>query len=267
MPVLVIWKTEADLKKLKQQRWWQNSPHVKSIGKFSNSQGHVTPKWINRFSPKSNLIEILCLSSLTARMKLIQKKLKPLRWWQNFSHVKSMGATCCHGNHSSNLICLKTLCSLSPYLIMVHKKFDQYQPTGSRDILCWKCGRRRRTIPYSYLIWAFGSGELTKKLPFSICKNVKVQVSLHMQAVLSSHLLSIDSLQYSMLVIKLCNCVGVHADLGLHYPFCTQWYFFTCNDLYNITRQVSLSVPLFPLILKALSQTEADDILIIFQRK
>ena len=145
MPVLVIWKNEADLKKLKQLRWWQNSPHVKSIGKFSNSQGHVTHKWIIRFSPKSNLIEILCLSLLTARMKLIWKKLKPLRWWQNFSHVKSMGAICCHGNQSSNPVCLKTLCSLSPFLIMVHKKFDQDRPTGSRDIIRWKWGRRRQT--------------------------------------------------------------------------------------------------------------------------
>ena len=79
-------------------------------------------------------------------MKLIRKKLKPLRWWQNFSHFKSMGAICCHGNQSSNLICLKTLCSLSPYLIMVHKKFDQDRPTGSRDILHWKCGGWRRMM-------------------------------------------------------------------------------------------------------------------------
>ena len=145
MPVLVIWKNEADLKKKLKQLWsWQNSPHVKSISKFSNSQGHVTPKWIIRFSLKSNLIEILCLSSLTARKKLIRRKLMPLQCWQNFSNVKSIGDICCHGNRNSYLICLKTLCSLSPYLIMVHKKFDQDQPTGSRDILHWKCGRRRQ---------------------------------------------------------------------------------------------------------------------------
>ena len=133
----LIWK------KLKQLWWWQNSPHVKSIGKFSNSQGHITPKWIIRFSPKSNLIEILCL---------IRKKLKPLRWWQNFSHIKSMGAICCNGNQSSNPICLKTLCNLSSYLIMVHKKSDQDRPTGSRDILRWKCRWRRQTTDDTILI-------------------------------------------------------------------------------------------------------------------
>ncbi|MCG8049515.1 MAG: reverse transcriptase family protein, partial [Candidatus Thiodiazotropha endolucinida] len=35
----------------------------------------------------------------------------------------------------SNPICPKTVCSLSPYLIMFHMKFDQDRPTGSRDIL------------------------------------------------------------------------------------------------------------------------------------
>ena len=44
---------------------------------FSNAQGHVTPKGIIRFSPKSNLIEILCPSLLSARIKPIKIKLKP----------------------------------------------------------------------------------------------------------------------------------------------------------------------------------------------
>ena len=115
-------------KKLKQLWWWQNSLEVKSIGKFLNSRGHVTPKWIIRFRPKSNLIEILSLSLLTARMKLIRKKLKPLQWWENFSHVKSMGAICCHGNQSTKPICLKTLCSLSHYLIMVSQEIWSRSP-------------------------------------------------------------------------------------------------------------------------------------------
>ena len=117
-------------KKLKSLSWWQHFPNVESMGKFSNGQGHVTPEWTTRFSPKSNLTEILCPSSVTARMKAIRKKI--------LSHVKSMGAMCCYGNQSSTPISLKTLCSISSYLMMLHVTIDQDWPTGCRDILCWK---------------------------------------------------------------------------------------------------------------------------------
>ena len=33
----------------------------------------------------------------------------------HFPHYKSMGAFCCHGNQSFDLICPKTLCSLFPH--------------------------------------------------------------------------------------------------------------------------------------------------------
>ena len=52
----------------------------------------------------------------------------------SFSHYKSMGAFCCHGNQSFDPICLKTLRSLSPTPMMLHIKFDQDWPTGFRDI-------------------------------------------------------------------------------------------------------------------------------------
>ena len=45
-----------------------------------------------------------------------------------------MGAFCCHGNQSFDPICPKTLCNLSPTLMMLHIKFDQHWPTGLRDI-------------------------------------------------------------------------------------------------------------------------------------
>ena len=51
-----------------------------------------------------------------------------------FSHYKSMGAFCCHGNQSFDLICPKTLCSLSPTPVMLHIKFDLGLPAGFRDI-------------------------------------------------------------------------------------------------------------------------------------
>ena len=43
-----------------------------------------------------------------------------------------MGAIGCHGNQSSDLICPKTLCSLSPTPMMLQIKFDQDLQTGLR---------------------------------------------------------------------------------------------------------------------------------------
>ena len=42
----------------------------------------------------------------------------------SFSHYKSMGAICCHGNPNFNPISPKILCRLSPYLIMFYMTFD-----------------------------------------------------------------------------------------------------------------------------------------------
>ena len=57
----------------------------------------------------------------------------------SFSHYKSMGAFCCHGNQSFDPICPKTLCSLPPNPMMLHMKFDQDRPTGFRDFQVQKC--------------------------------------------------------------------------------------------------------------------------------
>ena len=65
----------------------------------------------------------------------------------------SMGAFCCHGNQSFDPICPKTLCNLSPTLMMLHIKFDQHWPTGLRDIQVssewWQNSGRTRQIQYS----------------------------------------------------------------------------------------------------------------------
>ena len=72
-----------------------------------------------------------------------------------------------HGNQSFDLICPKTLCSLSPTPVMLHIKFDLGWPAGFRDIQVWKCGRRRTTddrrrrtddgplLYYKLTLWAF----------------------------------------------------------------------------------------------------------------
>ena len=57
----------------------------------------------------------------------------------SFSHYKSMGAFCGHGNYSFDPICPKTLCSLSPTPMMLRIKFDPDWPAGLRDIQVKKC--------------------------------------------------------------------------------------------------------------------------------
>ena len=52
-----------------------------------------------------------------------------------FSHYNSMGAICCHENQSSELICTKTPCSLSPTQMMSQIKFDCDMPADLRDIM------------------------------------------------------------------------------------------------------------------------------------
>ena len=58
-----------------------------------------------------------------------------------FSHCKSMGAICCHGNHNFETICSITYCSQSPYPVLVHIKFDHDRPTSFRNICLWNCWR------------------------------------------------------------------------------------------------------------------------------
>ena len=65
--------------------------------------------------------------------------MEKLEYSQDFLHYNPMGAICCHGNQSSDLIWLKTLCSLSPSPIMLQMKFDFNRPAGLINIYVWKC--------------------------------------------------------------------------------------------------------------------------------
>ena len=87
----------------------------------------------------SNSSEVLCMSSLPASIKRVGSKATEKRWRHHFPHYKSMGAFCCHGHQSFDPICLKTLCSLSPPLVMLHIKFDQDWSAGLRDIQVRTC--------------------------------------------------------------------------------------------------------------------------------
>ena len=69
--------------------------HYKSMEKF-----FVAPKSVIRYGRNSNSFEMLCLSWLPASLTKIRSKVKATVWRHGFSHYKSTGAFCCHGNHS-----------------------------------------------------------------------------------------------------------------------------------------------------------------------
>ena len=90
--------------KMKVLEWSQHFSHYKSMGIFPDTQGQLTHKSLAQSCRNSNPSEILWLSSLPARIKKNQSKTKKLEWSQGFPHYNPMGAICCHGNQSSNLI-------------------------------------------------------------------------------------------------------------------------------------------------------------------
>ena len=61
------------------------------IFNFSDAQGQITLESVVVSGRKSNSSKLLCMSSLPARMKMIESKMKELGWSQDFSHYKSMG--------------------------------------------------------------------------------------------------------------------------------------------------------------------------------
>ena len=58
---------------------------------LSDAQGQITPESVVVSGRNLNSSKLLCMSSLPARMKMIESKMKELEWSQHFSHCKSMG--------------------------------------------------------------------------------------------------------------------------------------------------------------------------------
>ena len=114
MPVLVTSNFDDDSIKNEQASMETPFSHFKSMGKFLDAQGQLTPLSVVQSAGNSNLFEILCMSSLHACIKGIELKTTEKRWRYRFSYYKSMGAFCCHGNQTFDPIYPKTLCSLSP---------------------------------------------------------------------------------------------------------------------------------------------------------
>ena len=94
-PSKLLWLTllPARMKKIhwkmKALEWSQRFSHYKykSMGIFPNAQGQLTHKSFVRSCPISNPSEILWASSLPARMKKIQSKMKALEWSQHYSLI------------------------------------------------------------------------------------------------------------------------------------------------------------------------------------
>ena len=108
MHVLITCKYEMDPIKKAEKMWWRSFPHYKSMGIFSDAQGQLTLLSVVGSGRISNSCKLLCISSLPASMKRIRSKTVEKTWWRPFPHYSPMGAIRCHGNQSSDLICIKT---------------------------------------------------------------------------------------------------------------------------------------------------------------
>ena len=58
---------------------------------FSDAQGQITLVLVSVSGRNLNSSKLSCISSLPARMRMIDSKMKALEWSQDFSHYKSMG--------------------------------------------------------------------------------------------------------------------------------------------------------------------------------
>ena len=58
---------------------------------FSDTQGQITLVLVSVSGRNLNSSTLLCMSSLPAGMRMIDSKMKELRWSQDFSHYRSIG--------------------------------------------------------------------------------------------------------------------------------------------------------------------------------
>ena len=94
--------------KINELAWRQHFPIISLWGFFSDAQGQLTLQSVVRSGRISNSSKLLCMSSLSARMKRIRSKTAEKTWRRRFPHYNPMGAICCHGNQRSDPIWPKT---------------------------------------------------------------------------------------------------------------------------------------------------------------
>ena len=86
MDVLVTCKYEDDPIKNEDDR-----VDTTLYSNFSDAQGQITLVLVSVSGRNLNSSKLSCMSSLPARMRMIDSKMKELEWSQDFSHYKSMG--------------------------------------------------------------------------------------------------------------------------------------------------------------------------------
>ena len=86
MDVLVTCKYEEDLIKNEGAR-----VVTTLYSNFSDAQGQITLVMVSVSGQNLNSSKLSCMSSLPARMRMIDSKIKELECSQDFSHYKSMG--------------------------------------------------------------------------------------------------------------------------------------------------------------------------------
>ena len=86
MVVLLTCKNEEDLIKNRGARVF-TTLYIK----FSDAQGQITLELVAVSGLNLNSSKLSCMSSLPARMRIINSKMKELECSQDFSHYKSMG--------------------------------------------------------------------------------------------------------------------------------------------------------------------------------
>ena len=86
MVVLLTCKNEEDLIKNRGARVF-TTLYIN----FSDVQGQITLELVVVFGRNLNSFKLSCMSSLPARMRMIESKMKELVCSQDFSHYKSMG--------------------------------------------------------------------------------------------------------------------------------------------------------------------------------
>ena len=86
MDVLITCKYEEDQIKNRGARVFTTS-----YFNFSDAQGQITLESVVVSGQNMNSSKLSCMSSLPARMRMIESKMKELECSQNYSHYKSMG--------------------------------------------------------------------------------------------------------------------------------------------------------------------------------
>ena len=88
----MLWMSSlpASMKKIRSKmKALQWSQHYTAI--FSDAQGQITLVLVSVSGRNLNSSKLSCISSLPARMRMIDSKMKELECSQDFSHYKSMG--------------------------------------------------------------------------------------------------------------------------------------------------------------------------------